>query len=82
MENLHNNPVNNEPKTPAPLRKTSIDFRATKILSALVLLLLSMSMSSCAVVGGIFKAGMGVGIFLVVLVIVVVIVLIVRSGKK
>lgn len=40
------------------------------------------SFSSCAVVGGIFKAGMGVGIFMVVLVIAVIIFLINRMGKN
>ncbi|MEO5569774.1 MAG: hypothetical protein ABIT08_07610 [Bacteroidia bacterium] len=38
--------------------------------------------SSCAVVGGIFKAGMGVGIFIVVLVIALIIFLASRMGKK
>jgi hypothetical protein len=38
--------------------------------------------SSCSVVGGIFKTGMGVGIFLVVLVIALVIFFISRMGKK
>lgn len=38
--------------------------------------------SSCAVVGGIFKAGMGVGIFIVLLVIALVIYFISRMGKN
>ncbi len=38
--------------------------------------------SSCSVIGGIFKAGMGVGIFLVVLVIVIIAALVMRANKK
>lgn len=39
-------------------------------------------LSSCEVIGGIFKAGMGVGIFIVVFIIAVVIYFISRFGKK
>ena len=39
-------------------------------------------LSSCSVVTGIFKAGMGFGIFLVVLVVVVIIFLVSRANKK
>ncbi len=38
--------------------------------------------SSCEVVGGIFKAGMGVGIFIVVLVIALILFLVSRMRKK
>ncbi len=38
--------------------------------------------SSCEVVGGIFKAGMGVGIFIVILVIALILFLISRMRKK
>ncbi|MEO6189256.1 MAG: phosphatidate cytidylyltransferase [Saprospiraceae bacterium] len=38
--------------------------------------------SSCAVVEGIFKAGMGVGIFIVVLIIGLIIFLVSRIGKS
>jgi len=38
--------------------------------------------SSCSVVGGIFKTGMGVGIFLVVLVIALIAFFASRMGKK
>jgi hypothetical protein len=44
--------------------------------------MLLMIFSSCSVIGGIFKAGMGVGIFLVILVIAVIIFLVSRVGKK
>ncbi|MEP7264733.1 MAG: hypothetical protein ABI772_09550 [Bacteroidota bacterium] len=50
------------------------------LLTALVILFLT-AFSSCEVVGGIFKAGMGFGIFIVVLVIVLIIFLISRMGK-
>ena len=51
------------------------------LIFALLLVLLT-TFQSCAVVGGIFKAGMGVGIFAVVLVIAVIIFLIVRFGRN
>jgi len=50
-------------------------------LIALFLSILT-SFSSCAVVGGIFKAGMGVGVFVVVLVIALIIYLFTRMGKN
>jgi len=40
------------------------------------------TLSSCEIVGGIFKAGMGVGIFVVVLVVVLIVFLLRRIGKK
>lgn len=43
---------------------------------------LLLSMNSCTVVGGIFKAGMYWGIFLVVAIIALIIYLISRAGKK
>jgi len=50
----------------------------------LVALLISMltTFSSCEIVGGIFKTGMGVGIFIVVLVIALIIFLVSRMGKN
>ena len=44
--------------------------------------LLAMTLSSCSVIGDIFKAGMGVGIFLVVALVIVVLIVIKRMGKK
>ncbi len=38
--------------------------------------------SSCAVIGSIFKAGMGFGIFIVVLVVAIIIFIISRMGKN
>ena len=48
----------------------------------IALLALFSTLQSCAVVGGIFKAGMGVGVFVVVLVIAIIIFFIVRMGKR
>ena len=44
--------------------------------------LLTLCLTGCAVVGGIFKAGMIWGIFLVVLIIIGIVYLISRGGKK
>jgi hypothetical protein len=41
-----------------------------------------MMLTSCSVVTGIFKAGMGVGIFLVVLVIVVIVVIVSKARNR
>ncbi len=51
-----------------------------QILIALTLLLITLN--SCTVVTGIFKAGMGFGIFTVVLVIIIIAALIMRANKK
>lgn len=51
-------------------------------LAVIILLLLSTLISSCAVIGGIFKAGMGFGIFLVIAVIVIIVFLLTKAGKK
>jgi hypothetical protein len=54
-----------------------------QILRILLLLVASLSFTSCELIGGIFKAGMGVGIFIVIAVIAII--LIVASklfGKK
>ena len=47
----------------------------------IALLALLVTFSSCEVVGGIFKAGMGVGIFVVVLVVVLIIWLVTRMRR-
>jgi hypothetical protein len=51
------------------------------ILASLIFVLI-LSLSSCEVVGGIFKAGMVWGIFLVVAVVAGIIYLISRGGRK
>jgi hypothetical protein len=56
----------------------------SNILKALTFFMISMTLSSCAVVEGIFKTGMGVGVFLVVGIIAIVgiIAFKVRGGGK
>ncbi|MEP6794818.1 MAG: phosphatidate cytidylyltransferase [Saprospiraceae bacterium] len=51
------------------------------IVSAIALIFVSMHLSSCAAVEGIFNAGVGVGVF-IVLFIIVIIVFLVMKGKK
>ena len=52
-------------------------------LAALLLLsLLTLMVSSCSVITGIFKAGMGFGIFAVLAVLVVIVFIIMRLRKK
>lgn len=53
----------------------------TIIFSAISLIFLALNLSSCAVVEGIFNAGVGVGVF-IVLFIIVIIVFLVMKGKK
>ncbi|MBF7092371.1 hypothetical protein IUY40_12575 [Flavobacterium sp. ALJ2] len=55
----------------------------SKLSIILVALITSLSLTSCEVVEGIFKAGMGVGAFAVIIVIVLIIYLIIKMfGKK
>jgi hypothetical protein len=51
------------------------------IKSALFFALLT-TFASCSVIGGIFKAGMGVGILIVVVIIAIIIFAIVKLGNK
>lgn len=51
-------------------------------INILALLATSLMISSCSVVGGIFKTGVGVGIFLSALVVIGIITLVIRLGKK
>jgi ABC-type enterochelin transport system permease subunit len=48
----------------------------------LLLTALLMSVTSCEIIGGIFKAGMGVGIFLVLAVVGLIVFLIIRMRRK
>ncbi len=71
MEKIKNNP--------------KIQLKSGKISRFIVLLSLlitSLSVSSCSIIGGIFKAGMGFGIFIVVAIIVIIVFLIVKFGKS
>jgi len=53
-----------------------------KKLLSLLLVLAVIFLNSCAVVGGIFKAGVWVGILIVVFIIGIIIWLVTRSGKS
>jgi len=47
-----------------------------------VFILILMTFTSCQVVEGIFKLGMGVGIFIVIAIVVLVVYIVSRFGKK
>ena len=51
-------------------------------IAILILIITSLTVSSCSAIGEIFKAGMSFGIFIVVAVIVVVIIVVLRFGKR
>jgi hypothetical protein len=53
-----------------------------KFISAILLLLTLFSISSCAVIGGIFKAGVWVGALIIIFVVVVILLIISKSSKK
>jgi len=53
-----------------------------KNLLVAVTMFLLLSLSSCEVIGGIFKAGVGVGIFIVVAIIAVIIFVIAKATGK
>lgn len=55
--------------------------KISHFLTVFSLVLLGLSTSSCSVVSGIFKTGVGVGIFIVVAVIILIIALVLRFGK-
>ena len=56
--------------------------KITNSISTLLVVLATTMFSSCAVVEGIFKAGMGVGIFIVIAIIALIIFLIFRFGRN
>jgi hypothetical protein len=56
--------------------------KTSRSLSVFYFVFLSFIISSCSVVGGIFKAGMGVGIFICVVIIILAVILIMRFRKK
>ncbi|MDD2987001.1 hypothetical protein [Flavobacterium sp.] len=53
-----------------------------KIKNILLLLFASISLTSCAVIEGIFKAGFGIGIFVTIAIIVLIIYIISKFSKK
>ncbi len=52
-----------------------------KLLLPSLLLLLTASLSSCELIGDIFKAGFSVGVFVVILVIVLILFFVLRARK-
>jgi len=65
--------------------KTNLKLKVmqNKVLKLSLMLMVLFSLTSCEVIGGIFKAGMGVGIFIVIAVIAVIIFIISKlSGRK
>jgi hypothetical protein len=53
-----------------------------KINVMLVLMMIALTCSSCAVAGGIFKAGVWTGVIIVAVIIIIIIYLITRSSNK
>jgi len=53
-----------------------------KKLSIVSVIILLLSLSSCQVIGGIFKAGVGVGVFIVIAIIAVIIFIIAKVAGK
>ena len=51
-------------------------------ITLFAILLVSVFMSSCSAIAGIFKAGMGFGIFIVVVIIAIIVAIIIRANKK
>lgn len=56
--------------------------RKLNSITITALVMLTVLLSSCDAIAGIFKVGMGVGIFLVVAVVVVILVVVRRMSKK
>jgi len=56
--------------------------KANNLLNQTILFLILFSLSSCAVVSGIFKTGMGVGVIIVIAIIGLLLFLFGRSGKS
>ena len=56
--------------------------KTSRSIVQLAILFMSLMTTSCSVIGGIFKAGMGLGIFIVVAIVIVIIVLFLRLGNK
>jgi hypothetical protein len=56
--------------------------KIVKLIPVLTFLMLSALLTSCGVVEGIFKAGMGFGIFFVVAIIGVIIFIVMKVGKN
>ena len=59
-----------------------ITMKTSKIYILIVIAFLALFLSSCSVIGGIFKTGMGVGIFIAAAVVVLVVILMLKAGKS
>jgi len=57
-------------------------YKTSRFMAAMALVIMSLAVSSCSVIGDIFKAGMCFGIFIVVAIIVVIVIVILRLSKK
>lgn len=56
--------------------------KKSRSIAQLTLLFTSLMATSCSVISGIFKAGMGFGIFIVVAIVILIIILFLRLGNK
>ena len=56
--------------------------KKTNFLTAFILMLISLTLSSCEAIAGIFKAGMGVGIFIVIATVAIVVFIVMKLGKN
>ncbi len=77
--NLHEQ--NKRTSSIRPLKNNYVRMKKLTFIFALTIFILT-TFSSCAVVGGIFKAGMSVGIFLVVIVVALILFFIFRMRKN
>jgi hypothetical protein len=82
MKNSDSNTNSLAKKRPNTLSKTSINFQVTKTFTVLALFLISMLTSSCELIGGVFRLGVGVGVLIVAVVIAVIVAIAMRAGKK
>lgn len=57
-------------------------FKTSKFFQAFTLMFMPLLVSSCDLLGTIFKAGMSFGIFIVIAIIVIVIIIIMRFRKR
>ena len=56
--------------------------KKTNFLTAFILMLISLTLSSCEAIAGIFKAGMGVGIIIVIAIVAIVVFIVMKVGKN
>ena len=56
--------------------------KKTNFITAFILMHISLTLSSCEAIAGIFKAGMGVGIFIVIATVAIVVFIVMKLGKN